>query len=202
MPPSESFKEFIKDQLAGFGPVSIRNMFDGAGIYADGVMFAILADDTLYLKADEISSPAFAAEGMQPFTYTPKGKAPVAMSYWEVPPRLLEKPDELAEWARDAYRIASANAAKKTVKKKAQEALVGAEAAAHEVCEVRPAAATVRGGLRAAATQKHRRVAFARNASHGLGRFDLGLSFAHRFRLGFDRRRQHVGRERGRLDPA
>ena len=112
MPPSEGFKDFIKDQLAGFGPVSIRNMFGGAGVYADGVMFAILAEDVLYLKADEASARAFAAEGMGPFTYTPKDKPPVAMSYWEVPPRLLEEPDELAEWAREAHRIARAGKAK------------------------------------------------------------------------------------------
>ena len=111
MAPSEGFKDFVKDQLAGFGPVSVRNMFGGAGIYADGVMFAILTGDTLYLKADESTVPAFEAEGMAPFTYTPQGRAPVAMSYWEVPPRLLEEPDELAAWAREAHRIACAGKA-------------------------------------------------------------------------------------------
>jgi len=114
MAASEGFKQFIQDQLAGFGPVTIRNMFGGAGVYADGVMFAILANDTLYLKADETSAPGFEAEGMRPFTYTPKGKAPVAMSYWEVPPRLLEEPDELADWARHAHRVACTGKAKKT----------------------------------------------------------------------------------------
>jgi DNA transformation protein and related proteins len=117
MAPSEGFKDFIKDQLAGFGPVSIRNMFGGAGVYADGVMFAILADDTLYLKADETSSRAFEAEGMSPFTYTPEGRAPVAMPYWEVPPRLLEEPDELAAWAREAHGIARAGKATRAVKR-------------------------------------------------------------------------------------
>jgi DNA transformation protein len=115
MPPSEGFKDFIRDQL---GPVSIRNMFGGAGIYADGVMFAILADDTLYLKADGTTAPAFEAEGMGPFTYTPKDKAAVAMSYWEVPPRLLEEPDELAAWARDAHRIARRSKAKPPPRRK------------------------------------------------------------------------------------
>ncbi|HUU26079.1 MAG TPA: TfoX/Sxy family protein [Methyloceanibacter sp.] len=111
MAPSNGFKDFIKDQLAAFGPVSIRNMFGGAGVYADGVMFAIFADDTLYLKADDISARAFKAEGMTPFTYTPEGKAPVAMSYWEVPPRLLEEPEELAIWAHQAHGIARAGKA-------------------------------------------------------------------------------------------
>lgn len=119
MAPSEGFKDFIKDQLAGFAPVSIRNMFGGAGIFADGVMFALLADDVLYLKADKISAATFEAEGMGPFTYTSKGRAPVALSYWEVPPRLLEEPDELAEWARDAHRIACAGKkAKAKIKRK------------------------------------------------------------------------------------
>jgi DNA transformation protein len=112
MAASEGFKDFIKDQLAGFGPVTVRNMFSGAGIYADGVMFAILANDTLYLKADDTTAQAFAAEGMGPFTYRRAGKAPVAMSYWEVPPRLLEEPDELVQWAREAHRVACASKVK------------------------------------------------------------------------------------------
>ena len=108
MPVTAGFKAFIKDQLSLFGPVTIRNIFGGAGVYADGVMFAILVDDTFYLKADEATQPAFISEGMGPFTYRPPGKGPVAMSYFEVPPRLLEEPEELAAWARDAHRIARA----------------------------------------------------------------------------------------------
>ena len=112
MAVTEGFKDFVKDLLADFGPVTIRNMFGGAGIYADGVMFAILVDDTLYLKADDASSRAFASEGMRPFSYKPRGKAPVAMSYWEVPERLLEEPEEVTAWAREAHRIAQASKAK------------------------------------------------------------------------------------------
>ena len=112
MTASDSFKDFIADQFASFGPVRIRNMFGGAGVYADDVMFALIADDTLYLKADESSVPAFEAEGMGPFVYEAEGKKPIAMSYWELPPRLLEEPEELAEWARQAHRIGSAAKAK------------------------------------------------------------------------------------------
>ena len=108
MAVSDGFKDLVRDLLAAFGPVTIRNMFGGAGIYADGVMFAILADDVLYLKADAISQGAFRGEGMEPFTYLKEGKGRVAMSYFEVPPRLLEEPDELVAWARHAHRIASA----------------------------------------------------------------------------------------------
>lgn len=108
MAVTDGYKEFVRDLLSGFGPVTIRNMFGGAGISADGVMFAILVDDTLYLKADQASSSAFAAEGKGQFTYAPAGKAPVAMSYWEVPERLLDEPEELAAWAREALKVAQA----------------------------------------------------------------------------------------------
>ena len=108
MSASEGFKEFVKDQLDTFGPVRIRNMFGGAGVYAGDVMFALIAADTLYLKADETTKAAFEEEGMKPFVYAAKGGKSVAMSYWEVPPRLLEEPGELAEWAREAHRVACA----------------------------------------------------------------------------------------------
>jgi DNA transformation protein len=108
MPVSPAYKAFVQDVLSEFGPISIRNMFGGAGIYADGVMFAILVDDTLYLKTDALSAPDFAAEGKGPFTYRAKGRAPVAMSYWEVPERLLDDPEELVAWARRAHAVALA----------------------------------------------------------------------------------------------
>ena len=57
MAVTEGFKDFVTELLSGVGPVTIRNMFGGAGVYADGVMFAIVADDVLYLKADEVSQP-------------------------------------------------------------------------------------------------------------------------------------------------
>jgi DNA transformation protein len=112
MAVTNGFKDFVSELLGDFGPVVIRNMFGGAGVYADGVMFAILVDDTLYLKTDEASARAFAREGMRPFTYTPSGKKRVAMPYWEVPPRLLEEPGELVVWAREAHRIARAGKAR------------------------------------------------------------------------------------------
>jgi len=108
MSASEGFKDFVKDQLGAFGPVRIRTMFGGAGVYAGDVMFGLIAADTLYLKADGTTKAAFEDEGMTPFAYTAKGGKSVAMSYWEVPPRLLEEPGELAEWAREAHRIARA----------------------------------------------------------------------------------------------
>jgi DNA transformation protein and related proteins len=108
MPVSADYKSFIQDLLADFGPVSIRRMFGGAGIFADGVMFAMLTEDTLYLKADEALARAFADEGKGPFTYRTKDRGEVALSYWEVPERLLDDPEELVTWARRAHAIAFA----------------------------------------------------------------------------------------------
>ena len=63
MAVTEGFKDFVTELLGGLGPVTIRNMFGGAGVYADGVMFAILVEDVLYLKAHETSQRSFEAEG-------------------------------------------------------------------------------------------------------------------------------------------
>jgi DNA transformation protein len=99
------FRDFVQDQLSGLGPVSIRSMFGGAGVYADGVMFALIAFDTLYLKADDTTTADFEAAGSEPFTYEGKGK-PIRMSYWQVPERLFEDPDDMLDWARKALDVA------------------------------------------------------------------------------------------------
>jgi DNA transformation protein len=81
---SANYKAFLEDLFSEFGPVEVRSMFGGAGIFADGVMLGLAADGALYLKADEIFAGEFAAEGKGPFTYQAKGRKPVSMSYWEV----------------------------------------------------------------------------------------------------------------------
>jgi DNA transformation protein and related proteins len=108
MAVTEGFKDLVRDLLADFGPVSMRNMFGGAGVYAGGVMFAILDDDVLYLKTDETFARTFRDEGMEPFTYVMevRARSPCPIS---VPPRLLEAPEELVAWTHEAYRIACAS---------------------------------------------------------------------------------------------
>lgn len=98
--------------FAGFGPVSVRRMFGGAGIFRHGLMIALVADGELFLKADAETVPSFEAEGMKPFTYG-NGKKRVVMSYWRMPDRLLDEPDELAAWARAALGAATRAAVKK-----------------------------------------------------------------------------------------
>lgn len=111
--PSADF-DFIHEIFAGFGPVNVRRMFGGAGVYADGIMFALVAGEEVFLKADESTSPAFTAEGMEPFSYeTGKGKR-VVMSYWRIPARLYEDADELAKWAHNALAVARRRASGKS----------------------------------------------------------------------------------------
>lgn len=94
----------IADLFADFGPVSIRRMFGGKGIYYQGVILAIELDGELMLKADQVSAPDFAVAGCRQWTYrgARHGKE-VAMPYWSVPESAIDDPGEMAIWARKAY---------------------------------------------------------------------------------------------------
>ena len=98
--------DHIAELFSAFGRVAVRNMFGGAGIYADGVMFGLIVDDVIYLKADADTFVAFEREGCGPFTYDTKRGERALKSYWRMPDRLNDDPDELAEWAKAALAAA------------------------------------------------------------------------------------------------
>jgi DNA transformation protein len=102
MAANGDFIEFLKDQLRGLGYVTSRRMFSGAGIYCDGVIFALLLRDTLYFKVDDGNRAAYEAEGLRPFSYQAKGRTMEIKAYWRIPERLLDDPEEMVEWARAA----------------------------------------------------------------------------------------------------
>jgi DNA transformation protein and related proteins len=102
---SAGFLDFLKEQMAGFGPVTVRRMFGGAGLYHDGLMFGLVADDTLYFKIDDEALPAFEREGSSPFVYGAKGHK-ATMSYRRAPGVCLDDPEEMVRWARIAYAAA------------------------------------------------------------------------------------------------
>jgi DNA transformation protein and related proteins len=108
--------EHIRDMFREFGPVQVRRMFGGAGLYADGVMFAIVSDDLIYLKTDAAPVPAFEREHCAPFEYQSKTGKRALTSYWRLPERLYDDPDALAQWARAA--MAAARAQKPAAKRK------------------------------------------------------------------------------------
>ncbi len=106
MATSAEYLDFIKEQLSDFGAVTVRRMFGGAGIFSDGLMFALIADETLYLKADGVSQGEFEALNLAPFTYAAKGERKVVMSYWRAPETCLDDRDEMTFWARKAFAAA------------------------------------------------------------------------------------------------
>jgi DNA transformation protein len=106
--------DYIGELFSSFGPVTVRRMFGGAGVFADGLMIALISNGDIFLKADSETSRAFESEGMKPFTYGAK-RSRVTMSYWRMPDRLLDDQDELAEWAKAALGAARRSAAKKSV---------------------------------------------------------------------------------------
>ena len=98
--------DYLRDLFASFRPVTVRRMFGGAGIYADGVMFGLVADGTIYLKADATNAKDFEREGMPPFQYEAQGRKRAVMPYRQMPERLYDDPDELAQWATRALAAA------------------------------------------------------------------------------------------------
>lgn len=105
--------EFIVELFAAFRPVMVRRMFGGAGLFVDGLMFGLVHDGIVYLKADEGTIPAFKREGQGPFSYATKSGTNTIASYWRMPERLYDDPDELARWAAEAFEIARQKAARK-----------------------------------------------------------------------------------------
>ena len=90
-------------------------MFGGAGVFREGLMFGLIADEVLYLKVDETTKPDFEAEGTSPFMYSKDGKA-MEMAYWRLPERLYDDADELTEWAHRAFAVALRADSQKTPK--------------------------------------------------------------------------------------
>jgi DNA transformation protein len=109
-------RDFLIDLFASFGPVAIRRMFSGFGISVDGVNFALALRDAIFLRADASNVARFEDEGCAPFQYQTRAKTVTVASYWQLPERLYDDPDELAEWARASLAAAQRAALKKARK--------------------------------------------------------------------------------------
>lgn len=109
-------REDIAELFSPYGPVSIKRMFSGFGLYAEDVCFAVFLRGELFIKTDPSTIPRFEAEGSTPFSYsqTKSGKVIVVNSFWRLPERLYDEPDELVGWTREAVRAAHALRMKKT----------------------------------------------------------------------------------------
>lgn len=99
------FAEHLADLFAEFGEVQVRRMFGAHGLFHDGLMFGIVADDTLYLKVDPGHVEAFESRGLAPFRYESRGRR-VTLSYYQAPAEVLDDPVQAARWARRAHDAA------------------------------------------------------------------------------------------------
>src|SRR4051794_24015555 len=128
-------RDFLTDLFADFGPVTIRKMFSGFGISADGTNFALALRSGLYFRADEASIPQFEAEGSKPFQYQTRAKTVTVNSYWELPARLFDDSEELSVWARTALAAAQRAALKKRPKVKKAAKSVAKKALANKAAK-------------------------------------------------------------------
>lgn len=119
-PVRNEFAEYVVELMAGWAPVLARKMFGGHGLYREGLMFALIADDQLYFKTDADNVAQFERAGCRPFVYESKLRT-VQMSYWSAPETCLESPAEMRDWCQSAYAAAlrahAAKPVKRTVKK-------------------------------------------------------------------------------------
>jgi DNA transformation protein len=117
----DEFIEYVMELFGPFGTVGVRRMFGGHGMYLDGLMFAIVSDDTLYLKADEMNRVEFEQASCEVFGYARKGKR-ATLNFFRAPEEAMESPQLMLPWARTAYAAALRTNAKKQVAEQARAA--------------------------------------------------------------------------------
>jgi len=106
MVASDSFAEFLREQFAPLGRVTMRRMFGKTGVFCDGLMLGMVRDDTLYLRVDDNNRATFGeAQSFPPLNYDKKGRT-IDLSFWRAPERLFDEPDEFLTWARAALAAA------------------------------------------------------------------------------------------------
>jgi DNA transformation protein len=106
MVASDSFAEFLREQLAPLGRLTMRRMFGKTGVFCNGLMFGMITDDTLYVRVDDQNRAIFEeAASTPPLNYAKQGRK-IDLAFWRVPERLLDEPDELVVWARAALAAA------------------------------------------------------------------------------------------------
>ena len=106
MVASENYADFLREQLAPLGRLSLRRMFGKTGVFCDGVMLGMVTEDTLYFRVDEQNRAAFEeAASAPPLNYAKGGKL-IDLAFWRAPERLMDEPDELLSWARLALAAA------------------------------------------------------------------------------------------------
>ncbi|MGY4308480.1 DNA transformation protein [Bradyrhizobium sp. USDA 4369] len=113
MVATSDYVEFLREQFAPLGSITIRRMFGKTGVFHDGAMLGMVADNTLYLRVDDDNRAMFAeAQSHPPLSYRKNGVA-IDLAFWRIPDRLFDEPDEFIDWSRAALAAARRAAAKR-----------------------------------------------------------------------------------------
>ena len=120
MPNRASYIAFLIEQLSPLGEITSRRLFGGNSLYCDGIVFALVANDTLYLKVDEHNRAEFEANRREAFH--PFGDERMVMQYYQAPPEIFEDVDALRRWGGGAVAAGRRGQAKKRSKKKKKAA--------------------------------------------------------------------------------
>jgi DNA transformation protein len=136
---SDDFVDYVMELLGPFGTVTARRMFGSHGICLDGLMFAIISEDALYLKADDMSRVEFEQAGCEIFGYARQGKR-ATLNFYRAPEDAMESPDLMLPWARSAYAAAlRANAKKQAAERARAEAKFAQQLAVKKTRAAAPA---------------------------------------------------------------
>jgi DNA transformation protein and related proteins len=113
MVASDSFADFLREQLAPLGHITLRRMFGKTGVFCNGLMLGMVTDNTLYFRVDDHNRMTFKeAASSPPLNYAKQGRA-IDLAFWRAPERLFDEPDELVRWGQAALAAARRVAAKR-----------------------------------------------------------------------------------------
>lgn len=116
---TRAFEAFALELLSGLGPLRLKRMFGGAGLYCGELFFALADDEAIYIKADDVNEAAFIAEVCPAFTYPGKDGEALTLRYRRLPDPAMDDPDEAVRWARLGVEAAArAKAPRKRVGRK------------------------------------------------------------------------------------
>ena len=147
-------QDAIAEMFSAYGSIQLKRMFSGYGLYSEGVCFCmVLRGGEFYFKVDETSAPRFEAAGCKPFSYSQRrsGKVVTVMSFWQMPERLYDDPEELVDWTRQAVAVAHRAQAKKPKRKKTAAPRAAAKAAKRKPAKVAARKLAVKPKSKAAA---------------------------------------------------
>lgn len=112
-----AFGDWVREHFVALGPLQIKPMFGGASVYADGLIFALLDDGVVWMKADDTNAPALIAAGARQFSFPTKDGQTMTMGYWSLPDSAVDDPEEAVAWARRSMDVAARKAAAKRPRK-------------------------------------------------------------------------------------